>query len=86
MRILNFYPYYEEYLSSGRKTTTFRIHAPGFERGDIAQLTLGWNEEVIRPLHNIEIISVYSKPIWRVPPRSSKPRRIGKNKLKNPGE
>jgi hypothetical protein len=63
VKTLNFYPYYEDYLSSRRKTTTFRIHAPDYEHGDIVQLTLGWSEDVVQPLHKVEITSVYSKPI-----------------------
>lgn len=63
VKTLNFYPYYEEHLSSGRKTTTFRIHPPDYKPGDIARLTIGWNEDTAQPLHSVEITSVYSKAI-----------------------
>lgn len=63
MKILNFYPYYEPYLRSGSKTTTIRIHAPDFKKGEIVRLTVGWNEKEVRNLHQVEIVSLYSKCI-----------------------
>ena len=63
MNTLNFYPYYERFLRSRTKTTTFRTRAPAFRPGDIVQLTLGWSEEDVRKLHKAEILSVYSKTI-----------------------
>jgi hypothetical protein len=63
VKTLNFYPYYEGYLSSGNKTTTIRLRRPNCADGEMVQLTLGWSESDARRLHNAQIISVYPKKI-----------------------
>lgn len=64
MKTLNFFPYYEPYLKSGKKTTTFRVGQPVQLREDSeALLTIGWDEIATTPLHIITIEKIYSRRI-----------------------
>src|SRR3974390_2411057 len=63
MKILNFYPYYERYLSGGVKTTTIRLERPNLEIGDQVALTIGWSEEKTKPSGRAEINALYRRRI-----------------------
>jgi hypothetical protein len=64
MKQLNFFPYYEEYLDSHIKTTTFRLdNSKSFKEGDEAMITIGWNEDGAMKLHPAKITKVYRKHI-----------------------
>ena len=63
MRTLNFYPYYERYLSQGVKTTTIRLGRPDLAIGDQVMLTIGWSEDKTEPVRTAQIVAVYSKRI-----------------------
>lgn len=63
MKNLNFYPYYEHFLRSRQKTTTFRLAFPDLKEGEWVMLTLGWDENQVVELHPVRIKQVYSKPI-----------------------
>ena len=58
MKTLNFFPYYEDYLIKGVKTTTFRIEESGLATGDAVMITVGWTEEAVRPIREARIRSV----------------------------
>ncbi|MDD2804001.1 MAG: ASCH domain-containing protein [Elusimicrobiales bacterium] len=64
MKRLNFYPFYEELLSSKQKTTTLRIgNSDVFLPGEIALLSIGWDRNKATDLHKIEITQCYEKKI-----------------------
>lgn len=64
MKTLNFFPYYEAYLSSGKKTTTFRVgDRPLLNVGEQVMLTIGWDEQRASNLHQVTIKDVYQKRI-----------------------
>ena len=61
---LNFYPFYEEYLRSQKKTTTFRLAShPPFKQGDKVMLSIGWEENKAVDLHQALIKEVYRRRI-----------------------
>jgi hypothetical protein len=64
MKQLNFYPFYEEYLRSRKKTTTFRLtsHAH-FKGGEDVMLSIGWAEDKAIDLHPGRIREVYRRRI-----------------------
>lgn len=64
MKRLNFYPFYEKYLRSRKKTTTFRLtdHA-SFKEGDDVMLSIGWEENSAIDLHPGQIRKVYCRRI-----------------------
>jgi hypothetical protein len=64
MKRLNFYPYYEELLSSRTKTTTFRLsNRASFEEGEEVMLSMGWEEDSAIELHPVRIRKVYTRRI-----------------------
>lgn len=63
MRTLNFYPYYEPLLAANEKTTTFRLSDVDYMPGETVRLTVGWDENEGRHLHNAVIEQVYRKAI-----------------------
>jgi len=66
-KTLNFFPYYEPYLRLGRKTTTLRLGNPTeLMPGQDVMLTVGWQEELARPLHVARVKAVYQKPIGQL--------------------
>ena len=64
LKNLNFYPYYEPYLRSRAKTTTFRIaqRAP-FQTREKLPITIGWDEANSAPIGFALIREVYEKPL-----------------------
>ena len=64
MKMLNFYPYYEDYLRKRIKTTTFRAtkDIPLME-GDTVMLTIGWEERKTIDLHRARIKRIYLRRI-----------------------
>ena len=66
MKILNFYPYYDNLLREKSKWTTIRLgdQRSKFSVGQIAMLTIGWVEnEANAKLGQVEITSVDYKRI-----------------------
>jgi len=64
MKRLNFYPVYEEYLRSKKKTTTFRLGNYGsFKRGDEMMVSIGWDESNTVELHPGRIREVYRRRV-----------------------
>lgn len=64
MKRLNFYPFYEEYLRSRKKTTTIRLTNYGcFKEGDDVILSTGWEESSAIDLHPGRIREVYRRRI-----------------------
>jgi hypothetical protein len=64
MKQLNFYPFYEEYLRSRKKTTTFRLTSiPSFKEGDDVMISVGWEENKAINLHPGRIKKVYRRLI-----------------------
>jgi hypothetical protein len=68
MKTLNFFPYYEPYLTQRRKTTTFRLTPGDYQAGERVHLTVGWDEKLSKALHNVVIASVYAKAIRDLKP------------------
>src|SRR5690348_14078522 len=66
---LNFFPYYEPYLSSRTKKTTFRLNKPRVAPGDLIELTVGWEELKSEALHEAQVIEVYSKRLEQLADR-----------------
>jgi len=64
MKNLNFYPYYEPYIRSRAKTTTFRIaeRAP-FQTSNKAPITIGWEESNAVPIGFALIREVYQRTL-----------------------
>ena len=63
-RGVNFYPFYEELLRSGKKTTTFRLaNRASLKEGDEVMLTIGWDENKAMDLHLARISDVYRRRI-----------------------
>jgi hypothetical protein len=64
MKRLNFYPYYEDILRSGEKTTTFRLtNGARFNEGDEVMISIGWNEKEAIDLHKARIEKLYFRHI-----------------------
>lgn len=64
MKRLNFYPFYEELLSSKQKTTTLRIgDSDIFTPGEIVLLSIGWDRNNATDLHKIKITQCYTKKL-----------------------
>jgi hypothetical protein len=64
VKTVNFFPFYEEYLRSRKKTTTFRLGLQcAFNVGEEVTLTVGWDEGNATPLHRACIREVYRKRI-----------------------
>ncbi len=64
MKRLNFYPFYEEYLRSQKKTTTFRLSSfIPFEVGEEVMISIGWTEEEAIDLHPARIRMSYRRRI-----------------------
>jgi hypothetical protein len=63
MKTLNFFPYYEPYLRQRQKTTTLRLIGADYQPGERVQLTVGWDEQKAKKLHDAIIASVYKKAI-----------------------
>lgn len=62
MKTLNFFPYYEPYLKSRAKTTTFRLPPrEALSPGDEVMLTLGWTETEAKRLHRVRISAAYER-------------------------
>jgi hypothetical protein len=64
MKRLNFYPIYEEYLRSKKKTTTLRMgDYSALSAGDEVLVTIGWSEDNSVVLHSGTIKQVYRRRI-----------------------
>lgn len=63
MKRLNFFPYYECLLRSRKKTTTFRLTRPSFEKGDKVMLSIGWEKDNASDLHLCIIKDLYVRRI-----------------------
>ena len=64
MKKLNFFPYYEQLLLSGKKTTTFReSNRECYKIGDVINITIGWEIKESKIISKAEIIDVYEKNI-----------------------
>jgi hypothetical protein len=63
VKTLNFFPFYERYLVERNKTTTFRLSPADYQPGERVRLTVGWDENTARQLHDVVITSIYQKPI-----------------------
>ncbi len=66
MQVLNFFPYYEPFLSDQSKTTTFRLNRPPFQPGEQVRLTIGWEVASARQLHLVQIERLYSKRLFEL--------------------
>jgi len=68
VKILNFYPFYEDLLETGKKTTTIRMgdKTTLFSIDDQVQISIGWNLDDICVIDNGVITSVYSKKISEI--------------------
>jgi len=64
MKLLNFYPFYEDYLRSYEKTTTMRLsNSASFKEGDEIMISIGWTEDKAINLHLAIIKQVYRRRI-----------------------
>ena len=64
MKILNFYPFYEEYLKSYVKTTTLRLtNAANYKQDEEVIISIGWDEEDAIHLHTARIKKIYRRRI-----------------------
>jgi uncharacterized protein YqfB (UPF0267 family) len=64
MKRLNFFPFYEDYLRSRQKTTTFRLeNHESFKAGDDIIISIGWEKERYTDLCVGKIRNIYRKRI-----------------------
>ena len=64
MKRVNFYPFYEDYLRSREKTTTFRLNnRASFKECEEVVISAGWEEDKAIDLHAGIISKVYRRRI-----------------------
>jgi hypothetical protein len=63
-KTLNFFPYYQKFLESGEKTTTLRLsNKEMLQVGDKVAITVGWEPDDAKLLHEVIITSVQRKSV-----------------------
>lgn len=61
---LNFFPYYEDLLKNGLKTTTIRLGINSrFQVNDQIIITVGWSEDSSLPVRGAVVTEVFNKQI-----------------------